>query len=291
MIDTNDIPQHEKARKPSVCIMIPTYNQSKYIGKAVESALAQDYPNLEIVIADDNSTEDTAAVLGNLLQKTGVKYFKNPVNLGRVANYNKCLNDYTKSEWVINLDGDDYYTNPHFISQAIEAIGETGYDSTLFYQGVNVMKMETTERILKPAIKGVQETFVSEDYFFKFFDINYFSHMSTLYNRQKAITSKFYDMNVLSADIYSMLRLALDLNKDRVIISNNISGNWFIHHTNASKSTSLKEHLDNFKLYIKLYRLAREKGFNGNRCRQWLLKAFYKYFRSYTYRLIISFKK
>jgi glycosyltransferase involved in cell wall biosynthesis len=44
---------------PRVSIIIPTYNQSKYIVRAIESALSQDYPNLEIIISDDNSPDET----------------------------------------------------------------------------------------------------------------------------------------------------------------------------------------------------------------------------------------
>ncbi len=54
---------------PKVSIMIPTYNQQKYIVRAIESALSQDYPNMEIVISDDNSPDETQAIVENYLCK------------------------------------------------------------------------------------------------------------------------------------------------------------------------------------------------------------------------------
>ena len=45
-----------------VTVMIPTYNQATLIAKAIDSALAQDYENLEVVVCDDNSTDNTSVV-------------------------------------------------------------------------------------------------------------------------------------------------------------------------------------------------------------------------------------
>jgi cellulose synthase/poly-beta-1,6-N-acetylglucosamine synthase-like glycosyltransferase len=46
---------------PLVTVMIPTFNQADFVGEAIESAARQDYPNLEVVICDDASTDGTQA--------------------------------------------------------------------------------------------------------------------------------------------------------------------------------------------------------------------------------------
>lgn len=46
--------------RPRVSIAIPTYNQAQFIGQAVSSALMQDYPNLEVIVVDDASTDPQA---------------------------------------------------------------------------------------------------------------------------------------------------------------------------------------------------------------------------------------
>ena len=53
----------EKRTLPAVSVLIPTYNQEKYIVQSVESALIQDYPNLEIIVSNDNSKDNTEALL------------------------------------------------------------------------------------------------------------------------------------------------------------------------------------------------------------------------------------
>jgi len=275
---------------PSVCIMIPTYNQANYIIKAVESALAQDYPNKEIVIADDHSTDNTEEILKPVISNPIIKYTKNTSNLGRVANYKNCLYAHTTADWVINLDGDDYYTNSHFISQAIHAIQTSGLDQTLFYQGVNIIKSDTEEKIIVPNINSDEEWISSKDYFLKYFERNYFSHMSTLYNRQLAIKSNFYKNNVLSTDIFSFLSLCLNFDEKKVIVSKNISGVWLQHDNNISKTLHLKEHWDNFGLYIKLYKLAIENEYCKLQSFKWLMKACYNYLKGYISKSIEIFK-
>ncbi|HPV38707.1 MAG TPA: glycosyltransferase, partial [Candidatus Hydrogenedentes bacterium] len=51
---------------PAVSVIIPTYNRSGYLVQAVESVLNQTFGDLEVVVVDDGSTDDTARVLRSL---------------------------------------------------------------------------------------------------------------------------------------------------------------------------------------------------------------------------------
>src|ERR1700750_911157 len=113
---------------PKVSIMIPTYNQGKYIVRAIESALSQDYSNLEGVISDDNSTDDTNEIVENYLlykKHFRIKYFRNKENIGILQNYRKLLYEIASGDWAINLDGDDFFADSSFISEAVKLISES----------------------------------------------------------------------------------------------------------------------------------------------------------------------
>lgn len=94
---------------PLVSIHIICYNQEKFIRQALESAIRQDYPDLEIVIADDCSTDDTRAVIEETIarypQARITKLF-NPFNLGITNNSNKAL-ALCKGELIAFMGGDD----------------------------------------------------------------------------------------------------------------------------------------------------------------------------------------
>src|SRR6516225_6395200 len=102
---------------PTVTIMIPTFNQVNVVSSALKSALAQDYPNLEVVVSDDGSTDGTEYLIKKYSSERRLQFFKNSTNMGRVANYRNALYHYAQGEWVINLDGDDYFTDNRFVSK------------------------------------------------------------------------------------------------------------------------------------------------------------------------------
>lgn len=61
---------------PKLSVIVPTFNRSSLLQKAVQSILNQDFKDLEIIISDDNSSDDTKSVVENL-QKSDkrIKYF------------------------------------------------------------------------------------------------------------------------------------------------------------------------------------------------------------------------
>jgi glycosyltransferase involved in cell wall biosynthesis len=95
--------------RPLVSILVTTYNHEKYILEALESALAQDYRPLQIVVSDDGSTDATAAIVDRFSREhpNEVVAFTGP-HVGLVANANQAFSA-CKGEFIAILDGDDVY--------------------------------------------------------------------------------------------------------------------------------------------------------------------------------------
>lgn len=222
-----------KSKFPLVTIMIPTYNQEQYIENAIESALSQDYSNLEIVISDDNSTDQTGIVIKKYLNDPRIKYFRNTKNLGRVGNYHHTLYDLATGEWVVNLDGDDYFIDNEFISRAIDRILKE--DNIVCYFGCKYPK----KKLLKEK-KRINNYFVFDGtyYFKRFFDIGNFSHARTLYKRSLALKdNKCYSFPGIQSDFHGIIRYCIYGN---VIISIEDCVTWRRHDHNQTYSINLK---------------------------------------------------
>lgn len=219
------------SRLPKVSVMIPTFNQEEYIKYAIDSVLMQDYPNIEIIVSDDCSTDDTGLIVHKYLDKR-IKYYRNETRLGRVGNYHKCLYEYTTGEWVINLDGDDYYTNPTFISEAIEDIlsAKNPVAYCFNYQNINYIRNKFPHTSISTSCISIS----GREYFINYYRIRYFGHMNVLYKRDIALSIGMYTLQTPASDFHSIVRLVILGN---VLLNSKKIGVWRIHGNN----TTIKE--------------------------------------------------
>jgi glycosyltransferase involved in cell wall biosynthesis len=91
---------------PLVSVVVPTYNCAPFLGEALSSVFEQNYPNLEVIVVDDNSRDDT---LGALKAFEGrVTLIRLPQNLGPGAARNRGIAA-ARGEYLAFLDGDDVW--------------------------------------------------------------------------------------------------------------------------------------------------------------------------------------
>lgn len=224
--------------QPKVSIQIPTYNQAAYIKRTIESCLMQDYSNIEINIADDNSTDGSFAIIEPFLKDKRVNYYKNESNIGRVKNYHKALYEYASGEWAINLDGDDYFTEVDFVSNAIQNIFNYKNDNVLIFQGNHNIKKIAA---LLPEHKWINEENIlvnGQQYFLHYPEILNFTHCATLYNRRVAMELNFYSFDCLFTDFNSLSKLFL---RGSIILSSKNVAFWQQHNFNQSATLDHKK--------------------------------------------------
>ena len=102
-------------------ILIPNYNYGKYIGKAIDSIFAQDYPAIELIIVDDGSTDNSVAEIQNKFKENNKIHRCELVvleqNRGKLAAIN-AAQEYLGGEFLITLDADDWLS-PEYASRCI----------------------------------------------------------------------------------------------------------------------------------------------------------------------------
>lgn len=226
---------------PKVSIMIPTYNQSGVILDAVQSALEQDYDNLEIIIADDHSPDDTETVVRDFMstaQDPRLVYHRNPKNLGRVGNYRNTLYNHATGEWALNLDGDDHLIDPGFISTAVQEIQK--HDNVVMVGAGTRIEHENWEEDVLPCneVKLIPGFELLMNW-----DTSSVYHLGALYNRPLAVSIDFYRKDILSTDFESLLRL---IQHGDVVLLNRVAGAWRISDDNPSQDLNFELEKESF---------------------------------------------
>lgn len=99
-------------KKPLVSVYIPTHNRSKLLERAITSVLNQSYKNVELIISDDGSTDNTEEVVKKIiLENDGrtIKYFKFGKPNGACAARNVAINN-ASGYYITGLDDDDFFS-------------------------------------------------------------------------------------------------------------------------------------------------------------------------------------
>ncbi|MBS9525168.1 glycosyltransferase [Litoribacter ruber] len=101
----------EIERSPLVSIIVVTYNSSMFIIDTLDSVKNQNYGNIELIVTDDHSKDDTVALIEDWIKENAASFVHcelvtSPVNSGITPNINRALK-YISGDWVKVLPGDD----------------------------------------------------------------------------------------------------------------------------------------------------------------------------------------
>ncbi|WP_375491617.1 glycosyltransferase family 2 protein [uncultured Jatrophihabitans sp.] len=106
-------------RSGLVTIVIPAYNYGRFLAEALDSALAQTYPDVEVIVVDDGSTDDTAAVAARYADRISYVYQAN-AGAASARNTGACQ---ANGEYVIFLDADNML-DEHYIEKTLGVLGQ-----------------------------------------------------------------------------------------------------------------------------------------------------------------------
>lgn len=104
--------------EPLVTVMMSAFNHERYVERAILSIVSQTYRNIELVVIDDGSTDQTPNILQSLSEVYGF-YFEAQSNMGSTATYNKILRQYTHGKYVKGYASDDELP-PDAIAKMVE---------------------------------------------------------------------------------------------------------------------------------------------------------------------------
>ena len=126
--------------KPFVSFCITSHNQCEYALLALKAAIAQDYQNMEIIVADDASTDGSAEALQRYAIESGrnnVRILTSETNLDRMKNFERLFLA-ARGELIIEADGDDI-SEPNRVSRIVEEWEKGGKRATvIIHDGIKI---------------------------------------------------------------------------------------------------------------------------------------------------------
>ncbi|HJQ71520.1 MAG TPA: glycosyltransferase [Blastocatellia bacterium] len=180
-----------------VTVIIPCYNQGRYLGEAITSALGQGYDDLEVIVVDDGSTDDTAEVAGRYARVSCVRQ----ANRGLAAARNHGL-EASRGEYVVFLDADDR------LAAGALAVGANALDShpdcAFVYGHVRLIDSNGSLTLYPPSVK------IERDHYLELLRHNdIWSPGAVMYRRSVFDSVGLFDPRVnASADYDLNLRIA-----------------------------------------------------------------------------------
>ncbi|MBV6624306.1 MAG: glycosyltransferase family 2 protein [Rivularia sp. (in: Bacteria)] len=155
----------EHSSNSLVSVIIPAYNAEAFIGKTLESVIAQTYRNLEILVVDDGSTDNTARIVREYMQKDSRIHLFSQTNAGVAAARNLGISK-SQGEFVAPIDADDIWY-PQNIEKQVQAMQRGGSCVGLVYSwSVDIDELDRPTGGFKAArITGnVFKTFVAYNF-------------------------------------------------------------------------------------------------------------------------------
>jgi glycosyltransferase involved in cell wall biosynthesis len=153
----------EHTTYPLVTIAIPTYNRANgYLRNAIACALKQTYRNIEVVISDNCSSDNTGEIVGRY-SDTRIRYFRQSTNIGANNNFNFCLEKAQGSYFLLFHDDDSIDSD--FIDICMRSAGYRT-DIGLIRTGARVIDGEGN---IKIEYQNLSEGAPLEDLFFSWF--------------------------------------------------------------------------------------------------------------------------
>ena len=138
---------------PMVSVIIPAYNRSHLVTRAIQSVLNQTYKDFEVIVVDDGSTDDTKEAIANFHNEK-IRYLRHEKNKGGSAARNTGIKA-ARGEYIAFLDSDDEWV-PEKLEKQIQKIKQSPKKVGVIYCG-HILVSDKSKRVLrrvKPTLRG-----------------------------------------------------------------------------------------------------------------------------------------
>ncbi|MEC5147374.1 glycosyltransferase [Chitinophaga sp. 212800010-3] len=211
--------------QPLVSVIVPCYNREKYIEQCVMSVIHQTYPNIELVVVDDGSTDKSGQILEELAAKHGFTLVRQK-NMGVCAALNNGIRGHSTGEYICYLGSDDYWKEDKIEKQV--AFLEEHQDLALGFTKTTLVDSKGNMSWSYPN---------GEEITCDFYNLlwgNFVPSLTTMMRRDVYVAVGGFDENLVLEDWDMWLRIAYEY---KYGFLDEVLAYYRIHDNNMSKDT------------------------------------------------------
>lgn len=236
--------------QPLVSVICACYNQSKFVVESLESVKNQTYQNLEIVIWDDASEDDSVKKIDEWITSNpelNIQFIKNKENLGICKSLNTAQN-LTTGKYIQLLALDDILL-PDKIVRHVEILENSNENEVLVFTDAYLINDQS--EIYQNRFIALHKNYLSlksGNFFDDLLVKNFIPAMSILFKSSMLKAIGPWDENLVYEDYDMLLRLA---KYHDFIFDKSTSVKYRIHENNSHKKLSAKMKESKYKIYLK----------------------------------------
>ena len=195
--------------QPLVSIVVISYNQGKYIKENLDSIKAQTYSNIELIVADDASSDNSVEIFESWLFDNNMFATKNfhQKNTGLATVLNECI-ELTNGKYIKLIAADDYLDS-EAIEKCVLKLEEKGEDFGMVFSDTYAIddNSEIINDIANYDNLGNVDPFIFRE---KLLENNRIAALTVLMRRDVLIETGKYDSNFIVEDYYRWLKISRD---------------------------------------------------------------------------------
>ena len=246
---------------PLVSVICLCYNHEEYVVEALNSVINQAYPNIELLIADDFSSDNSVSVIKSWLEShPDITFITNKTNLGNTKTFNT-LAKIATGEYIIDLAADDILL-PNCVEKQVTTFQNSGYKKLGIVYG-NLIEIEGNGNFLRNYYTNEDEPKSGDIYKMVIGRTTQICSVSSMIKKSVLEKLDFYDENLDYEDLDLWIRVSRNfefeyipevLTKKRVL-SNSLSSHFLFKNNSKTK----KLNTSTLKILIKAYKLNQSK--------------------------------
>lgn len=222
----------------AVSVIMPVYNAQKYIGRAIESVLNQDFESFELILVDDGSSDGSGIICDDYAHKDSRIVLIRQKNAGTCAARNVAL-DVARGKYITFCDHDDEYL-PHLLRDNFELIEHEKADVLQF--SINRIYTERNNQIIEQCLKN--DVVLAKDLRQRYLDVRLCENFADVWNH-------FYRRDLINElrfntifdhgkeDVYFNLNILLRV-KGKLIFNSRVYYNHYLYPTSSGTISKLK---------------------------------------------------